>query len=89
MFKNGWEYIKILSFLQTYGHPNMEENKTIWIIIFFFFLETEFLCIVLADPGTHSVDQGGLELRNPPASASASAGIKGVHHHCPAILEYF
>jgi hypothetical protein len=23
-------------------------------------------------PGTHSVDQAGLELRNPPASASAS-----------------
>jgi hypothetical protein len=34
-------------------------------------------------PGTHSVDQTGLELRNPPASASAS-GIKGVHHHFPA-----
>jgi hypothetical protein len=33
-------------------------------------------------PGTHSVDQTGLELRNLPASASpASAGIKGVHHH--------
>ncbi|GAB1297421.1 Striatin-3 [Apodemus speciosus] len=29
-------------------------------------------------PGTHSVDQTGLELRNPPASASQSAGIKGV-----------
>ncbi|GAB1301010.1 Mediator of DNA damage checkpoint protein 1 [Apodemus speciosus] len=28
-------------------------------------------------PGTHSVDQAGLELRNPPASASQSAGITG------------
>ena len=28
-------------------------------------------------PGTHFVDQAGLELRNPPASA----GIKGVRHH--------
>jgi hypothetical protein len=27
-------------------------------------------------PGTHSVNQPGLELRNPPAS-----GIKGVRHH--------
>ncbi|GAB1286911.1 Dynein axonemal assembly factor 9 [Apodemus speciosus] len=35
-------------------------------------------------PGTHSVDQAGLELRDPPASASPSAGIKGVRHHCPA-----
>ncbi|GAB1293888.1 Centrosomal protein of 295 kDa [Apodemus speciosus] len=29
-------------------------------------------------PGTHSVDQAGLELRNLPASASQSAGIKGM-----------
>ncbi|GAB1291458.1 DENN domain-containing protein 5B [Apodemus speciosus] len=34
-------------------------------------------------PGTHSVDQADLELRNPPASASPSAGIKDVSHHCP------
>jgi hypothetical protein len=27
-------------------------------------------------PGTHSVDQGGLELRNPPASASRVLGLK-------------
>ena len=39
-------------------------------------------------PGTHSVDQVGLELRNPPASASASAGIKGVSHHCLAWLSF-
>jgi hypothetical protein len=30
-------------------------------------------------PGTHSVDQAGLELRNPPASAE----IKGGRHHYP------
>jgi hypothetical protein len=29
-------------------------------------------------PGTHSVDQAGLELRNPPASASQILGLKGV-----------
>ncbi|GAB1303226.1 Ras-related GTP-binding protein B [Apodemus speciosus] len=34
-------------------------------------------------PGTHSVDQADLQLRNPPASASQSAGITGVRHHCP------
>jgi hypothetical protein len=27
-------------------------------------------------PGTHSVDQAGLELRNPPASASPVLGLK-------------
>ncbi|GAB1300341.1 Mitochondrial import receptor subunit TOM70 [Apodemus speciosus] len=37
-------------------------------------------------PGTYSVGQAGLELRNPPASASQSAGITGVHHHRPAQL---
>jgi hypothetical protein len=32
--------------------------------------------------GTHFVDQAGLELRSPTASASGvSAGIKGVSHH--------
>ena len=37
-------------------------------------------------PGTHSVDQASLELRNPPVSASLpSAGIKGVRHHHPAL----
>ncbi|GAB1302737.1 THO complex subunit 2 [Apodemus speciosus] len=34
--------------------------------------------------GTRSIDQAGLELRNPPASASQSAGIKGMRHHCLA-----
>jgi hypothetical protein len=37
-------------------------------------------------PGTHSVDQAVLELRNPPASVSLSAGIKGVRHHARLVL---
>ena len=37
-------------------------------------------------PGSHSVDQDGLELRNPLASASQSAGITGVRHHCLAMF---
>jgi hypothetical protein len=44
--------------------------------LFVLFFETGFLCVVLADPGTHSVDQAGLELRNPPASASRVLGLK-------------
>jgi hypothetical protein len=39
-------------------------------------------------PGTHSVDQAGLELRDLPASTSLSAGIKGVRHH-PARFSTF
>jgi hypothetical protein len=38
--------------------------------VFFFFSETGFLSITLACPGTHFVEQAGLELRNLPASAS-------------------
>jgi hypothetical protein len=41
-----------------------------------YFFETKFLCVTLACPVTHSVDQGGLELRNPPASASQMLGLK-------------
>jgi biotin carboxylase len=40
----------------------------------FWFFDTGFLCVALA--GTHSVDQAGLELRNPPASASQLLGLK-------------
>jgi hypothetical protein len=35
------------------------------------FFETGFLC-----PGTHSVDQAGFKLRNPPAFASQVLGLK-------------
>ncbi|GAB1285783.1 Protein ELYS [Apodemus speciosus] len=38
-------------------------------------------------PGAHYVDQAGLELRNPPASASQSAGITGVRYHGPAKIK--
>jgi hypothetical protein len=40
-------------------------------------------------PGTHSVDQAGLELRNPPASGLPSAGIKGVCHHAQLVDDNF
>jgi hypothetical protein len=46
--------------------------------IFFFFLvfrDRVSLCSP-GCPGTHSVDQAGLELRNPPASASRELGLK-------------
>jgi hypothetical protein len=32
--------------------------------------------VYLGCPGTHFVDQAGLELRNPPASASQVLGLK-------------
>jgi hypothetical protein len=48
-------------------------------VCLFVFFKTGFLCSP-GCPGTHSVDQADLELRNLPASA----GIKGVCHHCLA-----
>jgi hypothetical protein len=41
----------------------------------FFFWDRVSLCSP-GCPGTHSVDQAGLELRNPPASASRVLGLK-------------
>jgi hypothetical protein len=49
---------------------------------FFFIFQDRVSLYNPGCPGTHSVDQIGLELRNPPASAFPSAGIKGVCHHC-------
>jgi hypothetical protein len=46
------------------------------IFFFFWFFETGFLCIALAVLELTLVDQAGLELRNPPASASRVLGLK-------------
>jgi hypothetical protein len=43
---------------------------------YFWFFETGFLCIALAVLELTFVDQAGLELRSPPASASRVLGLK-------------
>ena len=43
--------------------------------ILFFLFKTGFLCSP-GYPGTHSVDQAGLELRNLPVSASQVLGLR-------------
>jgi hypothetical protein len=52
------------------------------LVLFGFFLVLVFRDRVslysLGCPGTHSVDQAGLELRNPPVSASRVLGLKAV-----------
>jgi hypothetical protein len=47
-------------------------------LFFFFFLVFRDRVSLYSPgcPGTHSVDQAGLELRNPPASASRVLGLK-------------
>jgi hypothetical protein len=45
------------------------------LFLYFWFFKTGFLCIPDC-PGTHFVDQAGLELRNPPASASQVLALK-------------
>jgi hypothetical protein len=59
---------------------------------FFFFFFFSFSRVSLCSPGcpgTHSVDQAGLEPRNPPASAFPSAGVKGVRHHAQLVLSLY
>jgi hypothetical protein len=47
----------------------------LFVCLFVCFFETGFLYSP-GCPGTHFVDQAGLELRNPPASASRVLGLK-------------
>jgi hypothetical protein len=46
------------------------------LLFFFFFLRDRVSLCSPGCPGTHSVDQAGLELRNLPASASQVLGLK-------------
>jgi hypothetical protein len=46
-----------------------------FVLFFLFFRDRVSLCSP-GCPGTHSVDQAGLKLRNPPASASQVLGLK-------------
>jgi hypothetical protein len=71
------------------------ENLFFFLDLFFFFFF--FFFLVFRDrvslcsfgcPGTHFVDQAGLELRNPPASASQVLGLKACAT-TPGLLTFF
>jgi hypothetical protein len=49
-----------------------------WFYLFIYFLVFRGRVSLCSPgcPGTHSVDQAGLELRNPPASASQAQGVR-------------
>ena len=61
---------------------------TKYIFCLFFVFQDRVSLYSPGCPGTHFVDHAGLELRHPPASASPSGRIKGVHHHHLAVF-YF
>ena len=62
-------YDKHLKFLASLVITKIQTiTKRLFVCLFF---ETGFLC-----PGTHSVDQAGLKLRNLPAAASQVLGLK-------------
>jgi hypothetical protein len=46
------------------------------VVCFCFFFQDRVSLYSPGCPGTHSVDQAGLKLRNPPASASRVLGLK-------------
>jgi hypothetical protein len=55
--------------------PHPDPTHTLRFFVFVFFQDRVSLCSP-GYPGTHSVDQAGLELRNLPASASRVLGLK-------------
>jgi hypothetical protein len=81
-----WVYVFLLflnfDFVLFLSLCNRYENMLSWVLLFVCFC---FCFSVFRDrvslcspscPGTHFVDQAGLELRNPPASASQVLGLK-------------
>jgi hypothetical protein len=55
--------------------PSPPPSLFLSLSFFLVFQDRVFLCSP-GCPGTHSVDQAGLELRNPPTSASQVLGLK-------------
>jgi hypothetical protein len=57
-------------------HPGSLTVDTLnFEVVFFFFFRDKVSLYSPGCPGTHFVDQAGLELRNPPASASQVLGL--------------
>jgi hypothetical protein len=59
-----------------WGHLAGFKQHLFYFVCFFLFFRDRISLCSPDCPGTHSVDQAGLELRNPPASASQVLGLK-------------
>jgi hypothetical protein len=57
-------------------HKRKKQKRNFILFIYFLVFQDRVSLCSLGCPGTHSVDQAGLELRNPPASASQVLGLK-------------
>jgi hypothetical protein len=63
---------------RVFGKCGRQVGESLTSEAFFFFLDFRDRVSLCSSgcPGTHSVDQAGLKLRNPPASASGVLGLK-------------
>jgi hypothetical protein len=66
----------VLTVFEIMGYQKTQKLKINVAELFFFFFRDKVSLCSPSCPGTHSVDQAGLELRNPPASASQVLGLK-------------
>jgi hypothetical protein len=60
----------------------------LFVCLFVCFFRDRVSLYSLGCPGTHFVDQAGLELRNLPASASRVLGLKVLHHHARLSMSF-
>jgi hypothetical protein len=66
-----------VSFQEAPGSDGLDLAHSSEVLFFFFWFFRDRVSLYSAGwPGTHFVDQAGLELRNPPASASRVLGLK-------------
>jgi hypothetical protein len=61
--------------LSSVGKVNLFSPSFLFVLFCFVFQDRVSLCSP-GCPGTHSVEQASLELRNPPASTSQVLGLK-------------
>jgi hypothetical protein len=74
-------YVHTHKHIYIFQYPFQIYNA-IFVVVVVVFRDRVSLCS-LGCPGTHSVDQAGLKLRNLPASASQVLGLKVCTiHHC-------